>query len=175
MIGALVLALAAAVWFAPEGNWDLPLFAILLVFSVFSYVTAVTTASKVKVSGAFLALVLAMVFLGGTAAALIGVATNAIGWFRWREEPHYLLNNLVAYAIFPLVAGLAFHAVVDATGLTPSDPVFYLLVFALFQFALALNFVLIACYHVYVGRATFTDQLRVLPAVTPSPSPSSTT
>ncbi len=169
MCGLLTLALGAAVYFAPEGNWDLPLFAILLVFSAFSYVTAVTTESNVKVSGAFLALVLAMVFLGGTAAALIGVATNLIGWlFRWRDEPHYLLNNLVAYAIFPLVAGVTFHAVIEATGLTASDPVFYLLVFALFQFALALNFLLIAAYHVYVGRATFGDQVRVLPAVMPS-------
>ncbi|HEX3608619.1 MAG TPA: HD-GYP domain-containing protein [Solirubrobacterales bacterium] len=168
MLGVLALAIAAAIWFAPESNWDLPLFAILLVFSIFSYVTAVTTASKVKVSGAFLALVLAMVFLGGTAAAAIGVTTNAVGWFRWREEPRYLLNNLIAYAIFPLVAGLAFHAVVDAAGLTASDPVFYLLVFALFQFALALNFLLIAGYHVFVGRASFADQLRVLPAVMPS-------
>jgi putative nucleotidyltransferase with HDIG domain len=168
MCGVLVLTLAAAVLLAPETNWDLPLFGILLVFSIFSYVTAVTTESKVKVSGAFLALVLAMVFLGGTAAVVIGVATNAIGWFRWREEPQYLLNNLVAYAIFPLVAGVAFHAVVEATGLTAADPIFYLLVFALFQFALALNFMLIASYHVYVRRATFADQLRVLPAVMPS-------
>jgi putative nucleotidyltransferase with HDIG domain len=169
MFGILAVAIGAAVWFAPQSNWDLSLFAILLVFSVFSYVTAVTTESNVKVSGAFLALVLAMVFLGGTAAALIGVATNLIGWiFRWRGEPHYLLNNLVAYAIFPLVAGVAFHAVVDATGVTPSDPVFYLLVFALFQFALALNFLLISAYHVYVGRATFGEQVRVLPAVLPS-------
>src|SRR5689334_14214622 len=164
MLGILGLAIGAAVWFAPQSNWDLPLFAILLVFSVFSYVTAVTTESNVKISGAFLALVLAMVFLGGTAAAAIGVATNLIGWlFRWRDEPHYLLNNLVAYAIFPLVAGVAFHAVVDATGVTDSEPVFYLLVFALFQFALALNFLLIAAYHVYVGRATFSEQVRVLP------------
>ena len=169
MFGILALTLTAAVLLAPESNWDLSLLGILLVFSVFSYVTAVTTPSNVKVSGAFLALVLAMVFLGGTAAVLIGVATNLIGWlFRWRDEPHYLLNNLVAYSIFPLVAGVAFHAVIDATGLTASDPVFYLLVFALFQFALALNFLLIAAYHVYVGRATFTDQLRVLPAVMPS-------
>jgi len=168
MCGTLALTLVAAVLLAPETNWDLPLFGILLVFSVFSYVTAVTTESKVKVSGAFLALVLAMVFLGGTAAVAIGVVTNAVGWFRWREEPQYLLNNLVAYAIFPLVAGVAFHAVIGATGLTAADPVFYLLVFALFQFALALNFLLIASYHVYVRRATFGDQLRVLPAVMPS-------
>jgi putative nucleotidyltransferase with HDIG domain len=169
MFGLLALAIGAGIALAPESNWDMPLFAILLIFSIFSYATAVTTESSVKVSGAFLALVLAMVFLGGTAAAVIGVLTNLVGWvFRWRDEPHYLLNNLVAYAIFPLVAGVAFHAVVDATGLTASDPVFYLLIFALFQFALALNFLLIAAYHVYVGRATFSEQVRVLPAVMPS-------
>jgi putative nucleotidyltransferase with HDIG domain len=169
MFGLLTLAIGAGIALAPQSNWDMPLFAILLAFSIVSYATAVTTESNVKVSGAFLALVLAMVFLGGTAAAVIGVLTNLVGWlFRWRDEPHYLLNNLVAYAIFPLVAGVAFHAVVDATGLTASDPVFYLLIFALFQFALALNFLLIAAYHVYVGRATFGEQVRVLPAVMPS-------
>jgi len=169
MFGLLALAIGAGIALAPESNWDMSLFAILLAFSILSYATAVTTESSVKVSGAFLALVLAMVFLGGTAAAAIGVLTNLVGWvFRWRDEPHYLLNNLVAYAIFPLVAGVAFHAVIDATGLTASDPVFYLLIFALFQFALALNFLLIAAYHVYVGRATFGEQVRVLPAVMPS-------
>jgi putative nucleotidyltransferase with HDIG domain len=169
MFGLLALAIGAGIALAPESNWDMPLFAILLTFSIFSYATAVTTESSVKVSGAFLALVLAMVFLGGTAAAVIGVLTNLVGWvFRWRDEPHYLLNNLVAYAIFPLVAGVAFHAVIEATGLTTSDPVFYLSIFALFQFALALNFLMIATYHVYVGRATFGEQVRVLPAVMPS-------
>jgi len=169
MTAALLATTAVGIWWAPECNWDPGLFSILLVFSVLSYVTAVTTESKVKVSGAFLALVLAMVFLGGTPAAVIGVATNAIGWLvRWHDEPHYLLNNVVAYAIFPLVAGIAFHLVIEGTGLTAADPVFYLLIFALFQFALALNFVLIATYHVYVGRASFGDQLRVLPPVLPS-------
>jgi putative nucleotidyltransferase with HDIG domain len=169
MTTALLATTAVGIWWAPECNWDPGLFSILLVFSVLSYVTAVTTESKVKVSGAFLALVLAMVFLGGTPAAVIGVATNAIGWLvRWHDEPHYLLNNVVAYAIFPLVAGIVFHLVIEGTGLTAADPVFYLLIFALFQFALALNFVLIATYHVYVGRASFGDQLRVLPPVLPS-------
>jgi len=36
--------------------------------------------------------------LGGPPAALIGVLTIAVGWVRWREERHYLLQNLVAYA-----------------------------------------------------------------------------
>ena len=69
----------------PTGTW--PCSAILLAFSVFSDLTAVATESKVKISGSFLALVLAMVFLGGTPAALIGVITILVGWLRWRDEP----------------------------------------------------------------------------------------
>ena len=37
MCGTLALTLVAAVLLAPETNWDLPLFGILLVFSIFSY------------------------------------------------------------------------------------------------------------------------------------------
>src|SRR5689334_22028145 len=166
---ALALTAVAAVLEAPNCNWDLPLFFVLLAFSVFSYLTAVSTESKVKVSGAFLALVLAMVFLGGTPAALIGVATNAIGWIaRWKDEPHYLLNNILTYAIFPLIGGFAFREAVVALELTSNDVAFYLLVFGLFQFSLLINFVLVAGYRAYVERASFASQLHVLPPVLPS-------
>jgi putative nucleotidyltransferase with HDIG domain len=171
-IAAMALALAATVavgiWSAPECDWNLPLFAVLLTFSVFSDLTAVSTESKVKVSGSFLALVVAMVFLGGTPAGLIGVATIGVGWLRWRDEAHYLLNNLLTYALFPLVGGIAFKAVTDATGLTQDDAYFYLLIFGLFQFSLAINFVLVAGYRAYVERTRFSGQLRVLPPVLPS-------
>jgi putative nucleotidyltransferase with HDIG domain len=165
---ALVAAIAAAVWQAPEANWDLPLLAVLLAFTVFSDLTAVTTASRLKISGSFLALVVAMVFLGGTPAALIGVITIFAGWFRWRDEPHYLLNNVVTYALFPLIGGIAFQQVTQAAGVEASDPVFYLLVFALFQFALAINFVFVAGYRAYVEGVSFSSQLRILPPVLPS-------
>ena len=69
-----------------------------------------------------------MVFMGGTPAAVIGVVTITVGWLRWRDNPHDLLINLVTYAWFPLVGGLAFAAARDATGLTPDDGPFYLLV-----------------------------------------------
>jgi len=165
---ALAAAAAVAVWWAPECNWNLPLFGVLLAFSVFSDLTAVSTESKVKVSGSFLALVVAMVFLGGTPAAMIGLATIGVGWLRWHDEAHYLLNNLLTYALFPLAGGIAFKAVTDATGLTQDDAYFYLLVFALFQFSLAINFVLVAGYRAYVERSGFASQLRVLPPVLPS-------
>ncbi len=165
---ALAATAALAAWWAPECDWNLPLFAVLLVFSVFSDLTAVSTESKVKVSGSFLALVVAMVFLGGTPASLIGVATIGVGWLRWRDEAHYLLNNMVTYAIFPLAGGIAFKAVTGSAGLTQDDAYFYLLVFALFQFSLAINFVLVAGYRAYVERVRFSSQLRVLPPVLPS-------
>lgn len=168
MIGALLLTIAVGVWRAPECDWDIAFFAVLLSFSIFSDLTAVSTESKVKISGSFLALVIAMVFLGGTPAALIGVATILTGWLRWRDEWHYLLNNILTYALFPLVGGIAFHEGVLAAGLNPSEPWFYVCVFGLFQLALAINFVMIASYGCYVERSSFSTKLRVLPPVLPS-------
>ena len=123
-----------------------------------------------KISGSFLALVLAMVFLGGTPAALIGVAAILVGWLvRWRDEPHYLLNNVLTYAAFPLLGGIAFHERSRRPASTASDPSFYLLVFALFQFALAINFVMIAGYGCYVERVLLlAASCKVLPPVLPS-------
>jgi putative nucleotidyltransferase with HDIG domain len=166
----LVLAgvAAAAVWWAPECDWDLGLLAVLLVFSVFSDLTAVRAESKLLISGSFLALVVTMVFLGGAPAALVGVATILAGWPRWRDEWHYLLNNVLTYATFPLIGGIVFKALVDATGMGVDDPIFYVSIFGLFQLALAINFLMIASYACYVERAPFTEKLRVLPPVLPS-------
>ena len=83
-------ALTAAVIAAPEGNWDLALLGVLLAFSIFSDLTAAPTESSLAISGSFLALVVAMVFLGGTPAALIGVFTILAGWLRWHSAPYTL-------------------------------------------------------------------------------------
>src|SRR5665811_865197 len=127
LVGLLAIAAAAGL-LAPMGNWDLALFGVLLVFSLLSDLTAVSTNSKVKISGSFLALVVAMVFLGGPPAALIGVITILVGWLRWRDEWHLLLNNLFTYAFFPLVCGVGFREAADALGIGPADASFYLLV-----------------------------------------------
>jgi len=169
MFASLVVVVGVGIWRAPQCNWDLALFAVLFAFAIFSDLTAVTTESKVKVSGSFLALVVAMVLLGGTPAALIGIGCILIGWVaRWRDPLHYLLNNVLTYATFPLVGGIVFHEVVERTGITSADPSFYLLVFGLFQLALAINFMMIAAYGCYVERVSFTSKLQVLPPVLPS-------
>ena len=101
-----------AVWQAPQANWNLALFGILLGFSAFSDVMSIETESRLKISGNFLALVLAIVFLGGTPAALIGLISIMVGWLRWREGWQDLLVNSLTYVSFPLVVGIAFHGVV---------------------------------------------------------------
>jgi putative nucleotidyltransferase with HDIG domain len=168
MVAALAAAIVVGIWRAPLADWNIPLLVFLLAFSVFSDLTAVPTESRVAVSGSFLALVVAMVFLGGTPAAVIGVVAALTGWMRWRTPWHYLLNNVLTYATFPLVGGILFHESVEALGLTAADPSFYLCVFGLFQVVLTINFLMIAGYGAYVERMPFSNKLRMLPPVLPS-------
>jgi putative nucleotidyltransferase with HDIG domain len=145
---------------ADTANWDLSLFAILLAFSIFSDLTAITTTSKLKLSGSFLPMMLAMVFLGGPPAALIGVLTISVGWLRDRNAAHLFLNNLLAFAMSPLITGLAFHYVTTGAGITQSEPAFYALVLAGFALALAINFTMIASYSCYLDRSKFITKVR---------------
>ncbi len=159
-VGGLVAAIAVGILTADTANWDLALFGILLAFSIFSDLTAITTTSKVKLSGSFLPMVLAMVLLGGPPAALIGVLTIFIGWLGGREALHFLLNNLLTFATFPLVTGLAFHWVITSAGISTSQPLFYALIFAVFMVALAINFTLIASYSCYLDGSSFLRKVR---------------
>src|SRR3954469_15786813 len=129
----LASAAAVAVLTSPSANWDLVTMALLLVFAIASDLMAASIrASKLKVSGSFLALVVAMVLLGGPPAALIGVLTIVAGWIKWREKPHYLLANLASYAAFPLSCGLLFDLIHDHYHLQPGDTGFPVLVFGTF-------------------------------------------
>jgi putative nucleotidyltransferase with HDIG domain len=157
----LAAAAAVSVLAADTANWDMPLFGILLAFSVFSDLTAISTTSKVKLSGSFLPIVVAIVLLGGPPAAVIGVVTIVVGTLvNQRNAFHFFLNNLVTYAIFPLVTGLAFHWVVTTGEISQNDPAFYFLVFGAFLLALAINFTLIAGYACYLERSSFWRKVR---------------
>src|SRR3954470_16285072 len=138
MAASLVAAAGLAVVAAGSASWNLPLLASLFAFAVMSDLWAIDTSAnpsdkhRLLMSGSFIALVLAMVLLGGTPAALIGVGTIAIGHVRFGERRDLFLNNLVAYAWFPLLGGVAFDALRDALGADPHDPVYYALVAAIF-------------------------------------------
>jgi putative nucleotidyltransferase with HDIG domain len=158
--GALVLAVALAVVRTPATDWDLPLFGILLAFSVFSDLTAVETTSKVRLSGSFLPIVLALVLLGGPPAALIGAAVICLDWLSDRKPGHFFLNNLLTYTVFPVVTGTAFHWAVTTGNIADVDPAYYSLVFAAFLVALAINFSMIASYSCYLDRSSFFAKVR---------------
>ncbi len=156
----LIAGVVVAVLTAGTADWDLALFGILAAFSIFSDLTAITTTSKVKLSGSFLPMVLAMVLLGGPPAAVIGVLTIFAGWLRWREAPHYLLNNLVTFVTFPLVSGLAFHWITTGAGISNSKPAYYVLILGVFMLALAINFTMIASYSCYLDHSSFFKKVR---------------
>ena len=59
--GGVALVAAAAVWEAPNANWELALFGTLLVFSIVSEIMSVETESHLKISGTYLAMIPAMV------------------------------------------------------------------------------------------------------------------
>jgi putative nucleotidyltransferase with HDIG domain len=177
---ALCGAVAVGTATVGRADWDPAIFAVLLVFALLSDAmgSVVAAASRphgpstnLKISGSFLALVLAMVILGGTPAAIIGVATIIAGWLYRRREGalHFVLNDVVAYAWFPLLGGLLFDVVSDATGLSSSDGFFYVLVFAIFGFALALNFLVVAGYGGYIeGESLVTKARKSLVPILPS-------
>jgi putative nucleotidyltransferase with HDIG domain len=158
----VVAVVAAAVWQAPNADWNLALFGILLGFSAFSDVMSIETESHLKISGNFLALVLAMVLLGGTPAALIGLISILAGWLRFREGLHDLLVNALTFMAFPLVVGVSFHELLDSSGVIPSDPAFYVFVFGAFVAALAINFSMIGAYTYYLERSSFIEKLRTV-------------
>jgi putative nucleotidyltransferase with HDIG domain len=146
--GSLFLAAVVGTFLAAgSADWDLLTLGLLLAFAIASDQMAMRIrSSRVKVSGSFLAIVVAMVLLGGAPAAVIGVVAILAGWLRGREKPHFLLANVAFYASFPLACGLAFTAVRDEWSLGPSDAAFPAVVIALFALSLGVNFLMVAWY-----------------------------
>ena len=166
MAASLAAAGGVAVAAAGAATWHLSLLVALFAFAVVSDLWAVDTAAdasgkqRLLMSGSFIALVLAMVLLGGTPAALIGAGTIAVGHLRFGERRDLFVNNLVAYAWFPLLGGIAFDAIRGAIGAHPDDGAYYALVVGVFFAALAVNFLVIAGYGWYLGGTSLREQAR---------------
>ncbi len=98
---------------------------------------------------------LAAVLLGGPPAAIVGALTIGIGWFRSRERGDLFRNNLATFTWFPLLSGLLFHWLAGPVGVnlkhvdasTSTTRSYYLIVFATFMVALALNFAMVTGYE----------------------------
>jgi diguanylate cyclase (GGDEF)-like protein len=152
----VVIALTTA-----SARWSVAPLLVIMVFCGVSTLTEVETGSShLQVSGSFLGIVLAAALLGGGPGAVVGVFTDLLAWIRVREAPHYFRNNLAAYAWFPLASGLFFHATIHIAGASVGSPGYYLLVFAMFVVALALNFLAVAGYQCYLDRSSLGAKFR---------------
>jgi putative nucleotidyltransferase with HDIG domain len=158
---AVAAAVALAIFTDGMSNWDLALLGTLTAISVISDLIAIETrVRQVVVSASFLTIVIGAVFLGGGPAALMGVITILAGWVKHRYPPRHLLINLVTYAWFPLLAGIAFGVIDDAGMVETGSAIFYLLIFGVFVLALAIDFGLIAGYSCYEERSSFVTKIR---------------
>lgn len=140
---AAALALAALLW--GVGDWDAGLLIVLTVFAIAGDRLEVD-AKRLRISGAFLAIALAMVVLGPVPAALIGLFTTFSDTAkRWGDiKLHYALSNLAAFIAFPIVGGGLVHVAATTWTLEPRDIDFAMIVVAAFVIANAVNFVQVA-------------------------------
>jgi putative nucleotidyltransferase with HDIG domain len=170
MVAALAAAVAVAALTDSSSDWDIGLLCTLIALSTISDLIAIETrARKVAVSASLMTIVIGAVLLGGGPAAVMGAVTILAGWVKHRYPINDLLINLVTYSWFPLIAGITFHGVSDLAAIEPGEPIYFLLIFAVFVLALAIDFLLIACYACYVERSNLLTKVRrVLLPVLPS-------
>ena len=160
---ALAGVIAAAVWEAPKANWDWQLFATLLAFSAFSDVMSIETESRLKISANFLALITAIVFLGGHAggpdrADLDPDRLDPLP--RRLQRPARQRGDLHRPSRW--WSGSASTSCSTSTEITTADLAFYVFVFGAFACGILMNFVMIGAYTSYVDRTPFIPKIRTV-------------
>jgi putative nucleotidyltransferase with HDIG domain len=141
------------------------LLVLLTATAVASDAMAIET-KTMRLTGSFVALVLAMALLGPGPAVAIGLLTMVVDAIRSRPTRAIVFTNVVAYATFPLVGSLAVRALdlANADGTT-----FALWISVIFGVVNILNFLLIAIPLGHgSGRSLWTDLRCVLVPILPS-------
>jgi putative nucleotidyltransferase with HDIG domain len=140
----LAAALAGAALLSRTADWrPFSLVVTVLVLAVGSDLLEADTKS-LRLSGSFLALVLAMVLLGPAPAAVVGLLATVVRAAVRRPRPVAALVDVATCTAFPLLGGLATRLIVDQSGISVRDANFLLIVFGVFIVANFLNFSLIA-------------------------------
>ncbi|RKQ93436.1 putative nucleotidyltransferase with HDIG domain [Solirubrobacter pauli] len=158
VVEAAVLAasIAVAALTSTSAQWDPPaLVAVILGLALTSDLFAVRHHGQ-RISGSFLALVLAMALLGPAPAAAIGVTSVLLDQLRSRTPGPLLLANLATFASFPLVGGL----IIDAADISEMSAAFPLLVIGVFLLTNLMNFLMIGGHHAFATRVSLAGEFR---------------
>lgn len=139
----LLAALSIAAATSRASDWEpLGLLVVLTIVALASDALTIETRGH-RLSGSFIALVLAMGFLGPAPAVAIAMATIGFDALRDRPPLPYALNNFATYAVFPLVGGLLARGAVDL-GADPHSAVYGFVIFGVYLVTIVINFALTA-------------------------------
>jgi putative nucleotidyltransferase with HDIG domain len=141
----LIAAAGVAVATSAAPDWQpIELVLLLLVLAIGSDVLTIEFRG-IRVSGSFLAIVLAMALLGPAPAAAIGVVATAVDAILSPRPWPRTLSNFAVWATFPVVGALLVDVwVADPTSGGENALAFAGLVFVTFMVTNLLNFVLVA-------------------------------
>ena len=166
LIGAegalLVLAIGVAALTSTQDDWDpIGLVLVLTALAIGSDRFAVSHEGQ-RISGSFLALVLAMTLAGPAPAVAIGVTSVLVDNAVARNPLPRLITNLTTFATFPLVGGLLTRWAIDAFDIDRAGAGFSLLVLAVFMVTILLDFLMIAGDHCFHERKPLGHEFRVI-------------
>ena len=158
----LVVACVIAALVSTAADWEpLGLFFVLLALAIGSDLLAVRHREQ-RISGSFLAIVLAMALLGPAPAVVIGVVSVLVDQVRARNPLPRFITNVATYATFPLVGGLLIEGVTSALDLHDDDLGFALLILGVFLVSNLLNFLAIAGDYVFHTRGSLAHEFRTI-------------
>jgi putative nucleotidyltransferase with HDIG domain len=157
----LIMAAVAATLASDRDDWQpMALVMLLFVLAVGSELLTVDVRG-LRVSGSFLAIVLAMALLGPAPAAAIGVGSVGIDALVSRRPVERALGNIATFASFPVVGGLFIDLVMGGGHPAPDEALaFAALVLLVFMLTNALNFAMIATILRWQTGAPFLETLR---------------
>jgi putative nucleotidyltransferase with HDIG domain len=161
----LLGSIAATVWISNADEWHpLLLVALLFALSLGGRRVWFVTIRGQRLAPGLVAQVLAMTVLGPAPAVVMSILV-AIGICVGRGlEPSAWLNNITAFAVFPLVGGVLTQVCIgnvhDPANQLAQGPLFALVVFGVFLVANAVNFLVIALDNWVIGNQALISQIR---------------
>jgi putative nucleotidyltransferase with HDIG domain len=164
----LALSGAGAIACNDAADWrPSALVGLLLVLAVGSDAVAIEVRS-VRVSGSFLAIVLAMALLGPAPAVALGAASSLIDGAVSRRSPLRALGNTAIFMTFSLAGALAFRLSLGGDPQQADGVAFAAVVLAVFLGSMLLNFAMVAVATMVVDRVPLRYLLRALATALPS-------
>ncbi len=161
----LLGSVGVACWLSKASEWE-PLLLVIVLFALSlggRRVWFITIRGQ-RLAPGLVAQVLAMVVLGPAPAVAMSVLVAVLICVGRDLRPSAWLNNLAAFAVFPLLGGLLTQLVIgdvhDKANSLAQGPVFALVVFGVFLIANALNFLVIALDNLVFENQPLISQIR---------------